>query len=97
MGQPLAQALRLAPAFDLNPFPEKDSESKTWLSEDSGPITSIQQLLNQAARFELTQPQAQSIVHEVAMAVNQWKEVATSSEVGLQPNELRDFKLAFRR
>jgi hypothetical protein len=28
---------------------------------------------------------------------NQWKEVATSSEVGLQPNELRDFKLAFRR
>ncbi len=66
---------RLAPAFDLNPFPEKDSESKTWLSEDSGPITSIQQL---------------------AMAVNQWKEVATLSEVGLQPNELRDFKPAFR-
>ena len=86
---------RLAPAFDLNPFPEKDSESKTWLSENSGPITSIQQLLNQAARFELTQPQAQSIVQEVAMAVNQWKEVATSSEVGLQPNELRDFKPAF--
>ena len=87
---------RLAPAFDLNPFPEKDSESKTWLSEDSGPITSIQQLLNQAARFELTQPQAQSIVEEVAMTVKRWRDVATSTEVGLQPNELRDFKSAFR-
>jgi hypothetical protein len=46
----------------LNPFPDKDWESKTWLSEDSGPITSIQQLLDQAARFELSQPQAQSIL-----------------------------------
>jgi serine/threonine-protein kinase HipA len=24
---------RLAPAFDLNPFPDKERESKTWLSE----------------------------------------------------------------
>ena len=28
---------RLAPAFDLNPFPDKDRESKTWLSADAGP------------------------------------------------------------
>jgi hypothetical protein len=42
------------------------------------------------------QPQAQSIVEEVAMTVKRWKEVATSTEVGLQPNELRDFKPAFR-
>ncbi len=27
---------RLAPAFDLNPFPDLDRESKSWLSEDSG-------------------------------------------------------------
>ncbi len=27
---------RLAPAFDLNPFPDKDRESKTWLSADVG-------------------------------------------------------------
>ena len=87
---------RLAPSFDLNPFPEKDPESKTWLSEDSGPITSIQQLLNQAARFQLTPQQAQSIVEEVAGAVQRWKDVATSIEVGLQPGELRDFQRAFR-
>jgi serine/threonine-protein kinase HipA len=86
---------RLAPAFDLNPFPDKDRESKTWLSEDSGPITSIQQLLDQAARFELSQPQAQSILEEVAAAVERWKDVATSAEVGLQTQELNDFRPAF--
>ena len=87
---------RLAPAFDLNPFPDKESESKTWLSEDSGPITSIEQLLGQAARFELSQPQAQSIVEEVASAVKRWKDVATSAEVGLQAHEVNDFKPAFK-
>ena len=86
---------RLAPAFDLNPFPDKDSESKTWLSEDSGPITSIRQLLDQADRFELSQPHAQSILEEVTAAVKQWKEVATSSEVGLLSHELNAFKPAF--
>lgn len=87
---------RLAPAFDLNPFPDKESESKTWLSEDSGPITSIPQLLDQAARFELSRPQAQSILEEVASAVKQWKDVATSAEVGLQAHEVNDFKPSFK-
>jgi serine/threonine-protein kinase HipA len=86
---------RLSPAFDLNPFPDKDPESKTWLSEDSGPITSIHQLQGQAARFELSRPQAQSILEEVVSAVKRWKEVATSAEVGLQAHELNDFKPAF--
>ena len=86
---------RLAPAFDLNPFPDKDRESKTWLSEDSGPISSTQQMLDQAARFELSQPQAQSILEEVTTAVKQWKDLATSVEVGLQTHELNDFKPAF--
>ena len=86
---------RLSPAFDLNPFPDKDPESKTWLSEDSGPITSIGQLLQQASRFELSPPQAHAIVGEVVAAVQRWKDVATSPEVGLQADELADFKPAF--
>lgn len=86
---------RLAPAFDLNPFPDKDRESKTWLSEDSGPISSTQQMLDQASRFELSHPQAQSILEEVTTAVKRWKDVATSVEVGLQTHELNDFKPAF--
>ncbi len=90
------QQWRLSPAFDLNPFPDKESESKTWLSEDTGPITSVQQLLGQAFRFELSAPQAQAVLAEVIDAVTRWKEVAASPEVGLQPQEISAFKAAFR-
>jgi serine/threonine-protein kinase HipA len=86
---------RLSPAFDLNPFPDKDPESKTWLSEDTGPITSIEQLLSQAFRFELSQPQAQAVLDEVVIAVKRWKEVANQPEVGFQAREIADFKPAF--
>lgn len=86
---------RLSPAFDLNPFPDKDPESKTWLSEDTGPITSIEQLLSQAFRFELSQPQAQAVLDEVVRAVKRWKEVANEPEVGFQAREIADFKPAF--
>ena len=86
---------RLSPAFDLNPFPDKDPESKTWLSEDTGPITSIEQLLSQAFRFELSQPQAQAVLDEVVRAVKRWKEVANEPEVGFQAREIVDFKPAF--
>jgi serine/threonine-protein kinase HipA len=85
---------RLSPAFDLYPFPDKDPESKTWLSEDSGPISSIEQLMGQAVRFELSQSQAQEILDEVVAAVRRWKDVAASPEVGLQSHELDDFKPA---
>jgi serine/threonine-protein kinase HipA len=44
---------RLAPAFDINPFPDKDRESKTWLSEQDGPITDVQMLLARASYFAL--------------------------------------------
>ncbi len=86
---------RLSPAFDLNPFPDKTPESKTWLSEDTGPITSVQQLMAQAFRFELTPGQAQTVLAEVLAAVVRWKEVATSADVGLQAAEVADFRPAF--
>lgn len=86
---------RLSPAFDLNPFPDKDRESKTWLSEDTGPITSIEQLLGQAARFELKPEEAKQVMAEVVKAVIQWKSAALAPEVGLRSAELDDFGPAF--
>ncbi len=86
---------RLSPAFDLNPFPDKDRESKTWLSEDSGPISSLEQLLGQAPRFELSQAQAQAVLDEVVTVVKRWKNVAIEPEVGLQAHEIKDLKPAF--
>lgn len=86
---------RLAPAFDLNPFPDKDRESKTWLSEDTGPITSVKQLIEQAARFELKPKEALQALAEVVAAVLQWRDVALHSDVGLTLAELDDFAPAF--
>lgn len=86
---------RLAPAFDLNPFPDKDRESKTWLTEDTGAITSLNQLLAQSARFELNPAQAQRTVREVVAAVVQWRAVALCGAVGLTATELQDFAPAF--
>jgi serine/threonine-protein kinase HipA len=86
---------RLAPAFDLNPFPDKERDSKTWLTEDTGAITSVSQLLAQAARFELKPEEALRVLSEVVAAVVQWRAVAVSGDVGLPPKALEDFAPAF--
>jgi serine/threonine-protein kinase HipA len=86
---------QLSPSFDLNPFPDKDRESKTWLSEDTGPITSVAQLLGQAARFQLNPHEAADVVAEVVKAVKQWRDVALTADVGLPQAELEDFAPAF--
>lgn len=86
---------QLAPSFDLNPFPDKDRESKTWLSEDTGPVTSAAQLLGQAARFQLKPHEAIAVLAEVVEAVKQWRYVALTADVGLPQEELDDFAPAF--
>lgn len=86
---------RLAPSFDLNPFPDKDRESKTWLSEDTGPISSIETLLGKAAYFHLTEPDALAILAEVHTAICGWRALALSAEVGMTAAEIEDFAPAF--
>ena len=86
---------RLAPAFDINPFPDKDRESKTWLTERDGPITDVRMLLARASYFALDAPQALAVLGEVHAAVSNWRQVALSPEVGLQGAELDDFAPAF--
>jgi serine/threonine-protein kinase HipA len=86
---------RLAPAFDINPFPDKDRESKTWLSEQDGPITDVQMLLARATYFALDTDQALTILAEVHAVVSNWRQLALSPEVGLRPAELDDFAPAF--
>jgi len=86
---------RLAPAFDVNPFPDKDRESKTWLSEQDGPITDLQMLLARAPYFALDPEQALAILAEVHAAVSNWRPLALSPEVGLRLAELNDFAPAF--
>jgi serine/threonine-protein kinase HipA len=85
----------LAPAFDLNPFPDKDRESKTWLSPDQGPITSVGMLLQAAPYFSLTPAAALAVLAEVVDAVGNWRTQARHPAVGLSATELADFANAF--
>ncbi len=86
---------RMAPAFDLNPFPDKRRESKTWLSEATGPIVDVEMLLSEAPAFSLTLRDARAVLREVSAAVAKWREVARSGEVGMRPRDLDDVEAAF--
>lgn len=86
---------RLAPAFDLNPFPEKARESKTWLSEEDGPITDLEMLLGRADYFGLERSAAVEILGEVHAAVAGWRELAVGPEVGMKTSDLDAFAPAF--
>lgn len=86
---------RLAPAFDINPFPDKEQESKTWLSEEDGPITDVHMLLARAPYFALDKVQAMAILAEVHAAAGNWRPLALDAEVGLHSSELDDFAAAF--
>ena len=86
---------RLAPAFDINPFPDKTNESKTWLSEEDGPITAVSDLMARASYFSLGPDEALAVLAEVVHAVSEWKVVAMSAAVGLKAKETNDFAPAF--
>lgn len=86
---------RLAPLFDVNPFPDKDRESKTWLSERDGPITDIQMLLARSRYFALNRDLALAVLDEVHGAVSNWRVVACGPEIGMGPEQLDDFAPAF--
>jgi serine/threonine-protein kinase HipA len=86
---------RLAPAFDINPFPDKDRESKTWLSEEDGPVTELRTLFDRRAHFDLSETQALAALGEIYKALVDWKIVALSPDVGLKSHELEDFAPAF--
>ena len=86
---------RLAPAFDINPFPDKERESKTWLMQDSGPIISLEMLLGNAAYFGLSPEAARRVMAQVLQAVSHWRTEAIGPEVGLRQRDLDDFAPAF--
>lgn len=86
---------RLAPAFDVNPFPDKERESKTWLSEEDGPITDVNMLLARAAYFALDGEQALNVLAEVHAVVRDWRQTAIGIGVGLRAHDLDDFAEAF--
>ena len=69
--------------FDINPFPDKDRESKVWLSEEDGPELNASVLRVRCWEFALTLEATQKLPDEVRAAVAGWREVALPLEEGL--------------
>jgi serine/threonine-protein kinase HipA len=84
---------RLSPAFDINPFPERVREFKTWISEESGPDATIDALLSVAPYFRIAPARAKTILAEVEAAVATWRK--QGKVLGMTSVELDQFADAF--
>lgn len=84
---------KLAPAFDLNPFPDKERALKTWISEDAGETASVVEALAVAPLFGFTSGAELTVLNQVKLAVGRWKDVAKS--IGMSAADINDFAPAF--
>ncbi len=84
---------RLAPAFDVNPFPERVRELKTWISEDSGPEASIEARLSVLPYFRLVRSRANAILSQIDRTLSHWRR--TGLGLGMTNQELEQFADAF--
>lgn len=84
---------RLSPAFDVNPFPDRMRELKTWISEETGPTASIEALRSIAPYCGIRDDRARTILAEVERAVSTWRTLGVS--LGMSPQDLDQFADAF--
>ncbi len=83
----------LAPAFDLNPFPDKARSLKTWISEDAGDDASLAAAIAVAPLFGLTKGAEAQVLAEVKAAISDWKSLARS--LGMTTADIDRFTPAF--
>ena len=84
---------RLAPAFDVNPFPDRARELKTWVSEDAGPAASIDALMSIAPYCRIDPATSVGILANVDRAVTRWRQ--SGRAIGMNEPELDQFADAF--
>lgn len=84
---------KLAPAFDLNPFPDKERALKTWISEDAGDTASLAQAVAVAPLFGLTHGAEFAVLKEVKSAIGHWKSIART--IGMSAGDINSFAPAF--
>ncbi|MBP2275930.1 serine/threonine-protein kinase HipA [Sphingomonas sp. BE137] len=84
---------RLAPAFDITPFPERLRELKTWVSEEVGPEATIDALMSVLPYFRITLPPAMEMLAPIEQAVAGWKDEGRA--LGMTGADLESFAEAF--
>jgi len=83
----------LAPAFDLNPFPDKMRALKTWISPQSGEFASLDEALAISKSFELPNKEAKVILSEMRSIVSTWKSIAQN--LGTNAHDIDQYAPAF--
>jgi serine/threonine-protein kinase HipA len=73
----------LVPAFDQNPFPDKDRESKSPLTEETYVIASVDELMTHTDCFYLGKAQARQFVSEVVDPVDTCRTVNLEAQVAV--------------
>lgn len=86
---------RLAPLFDVNPFPDKQPILKTAVTEATGETGDIQEALDAAAYFGVSDDDAHEILIRMMAALNNWKRLARSPAVGMDDDEIDKVAPAF--
>lgn len=84
---------RLAPAFDVNPFPDRVRELKTWISEETGPEATTEALLSVLSYFQIPRARAKEILGRIEHALSKWREAGAA--LGMTKHELDQFADAF--
>jgi len=84
---------RLAPGFDINPFPDRVRELKTWISEDVGPEAAVDALLSVLPYFRISRARANEILGQIEHALSQWRKMGLA--LGMTNQELDQFADAF--
>jgi serine/threonine-protein kinase HipA len=86
---------RLSPAFDINPFPERERERelKTWISEEAGPQATVDALMSISEYCGLKLERALQVLAKVEGAVAGWRKAGR--KLGMSNRELEQFADAF--
>lgn len=84
---------RLSPAFDVNPFPDRARELKTWISPETGPEATIEALMSVTAYFRISEDRARTILADVEAAVSGWRDEARA--LGMTAKDVDAFADAF--
>jgi len=83
----------LSPAFDINPFPDKEHFLKLWISEDSGISGSIDHAMDATKRFGINEKRAKEIISEILAGTKNWRNEATS--LGMSKSDINVLDGAF--
>jgi serine/threonine-protein kinase HipA len=86
---------RLAPAFDVNPFPDKERSLKAHLFDDGTLMDDLGEGFAAAEIFGAREEHAREALGKIAQTLLDWRKVAKSKDIGMADRDVREYESAF--